>query len=482
MRFTARHHLKCILSLLAILMLMANGVSAESNPEQASSGTSIYKSNKAKKESNDFKASIALELKAISYAESSSVDSNSQQQLQVGLNLKKQGSFFTESNLIIGTFSEQNSVYYALPEAYIGFGNQNSNIVVGRKKENLSVADSIFNFGLLQSNFSNDNINFIEGGLTGIRGLYVSHGMGLMANFMPIFIPNQIPQTKFEDGKIVSSNRWAPSPPSKFKIGDDQKNINYAVQNYNLMDIISNSGFLLHAFIGQNKTRPIIMATYAKKPINEIALSRDTYHDISTAEGFVYLTPVVLTHEVQAVDLNLDYENINTTFSYIADKPNNVAAKNLDVMQNLSPLNIISFYASIDLAEVLRKKIKVYTALAVITGGEIRDLNSENKESSFSVANSRTLFKKPIRFGLSGETFFINKKSVEMDFKMTYDQELKGSLLSIQMGYSAAKNLEISLGADLIGTENELPINVQGNFLDQNKANDRFFAGINYVF
>ena len=98
------------------------------------------------------------------------------------------------------------------------------------------------------------------------------------------------------------------------------------------------------------------------------------------------------------------------------------------------------------------------------------------------MAASRTLFKKPIRVGLKNELFFVANNAVETDLMMTYDQELKGSLLSVQIKYSPFKSTKLSLGADVIGVENELPSSLQGNYLDQNKANDRFFAGVNYAF
>lgn len=482
MCFIAARHLKLAIYLSTTIMLASGTIQAQVGNSSAA-GTSRYKNPVSKKaDSSDWMASFNVELKAISYAESSLADSNSQQQFQTEMNIRKQGRFFTETNFLLGTFSEPNSVYYALPQAFVGYGSPESNIVVGRKKENLSHVDSTFNLGLLQSSFSNDYINFIEGGLTGVRALYSTGNIGFMAGFMPIFIPNQIPQTKVEDGRAVSPNRWSTPSPSKFQTGDDQRDINYAMREYNLFDIISNSGYLLHAYYGENKLRPLLAATFAKKPINEIALSRDTFQDISTSEGFVYLTPVVLTHEIQALDINLDYENINTTVSFLADQPQNVPAKSPDVMQNLSPLNIISFYASIDLGEVMTRKLKIYTAIASISGGEVRDLNSENKESGVTVVNSRTQFKKPIRFGVNGETFFVRSTPIETDFSLTYDQEFKGSLLTMVFKYSVLKNLKLSMGADLIGTESELPPGVSPNFLDRHKADDRFFAGLNYAF
>lgn len=446
-------------------------------------GTSTLKRQIPKKDSEEFRARIDFDLTAISYAEESPNDSSFQQRAQIGLNFKKEGRVFSETDIRVGTFSEPKSLYYAFPEAYIGYGSREANMTLGRKKESLSFADSFFNLGLMQSHQSNDNIYFIEGGLTGLAGHYNGDGFGFAASYNPIFIPNQGPQTNVEDGRIVSSNRWSPSPPSKFKFGDDNKDINYAIRDYELTEIISSqSGYMVTAYIGSNPERPYLRVSYADKPVNEIVLSRDTYSDISTFEGYVYLNPTVITHQIGAADINLDYRNFKTTFSVISDSPVNKDAPDLEYIQTLSPVTVASAYAGLDLSAWMGKKLEIYGAAAVITGGEIKDINNQGQESTFAVASSRTLFKQPVRFGLKSEMFFIYNRALEADVNFTYDQKLKGSLLSAALKFAPTRNLKLNLGADVIGVESELPEDEQGNFLDQNKANDRFFAGVNYAF
>ncbi|MBY0554213.1 hypothetical protein K2P97_06770 [bacterium] len=468
---------------IAFLGLLAHAQTT-STTVSAPQGTTTYKAPKAKKSSDELTTGFGVALKAISYTESSAVDSNSQQQVQAEFNMKKTGSFFTETNIMVGTFSHPNSFHYAFPQAFVGFGSSNSNVTIGRKLENLSFADTFFHFGLLQSHFTSDNIEFIQGGLTGVAGHLSSGSMGIMGSFNPIFIPNQGPETTAESGKIVSSNRWAPQPPSKFKFGDQHRDINYAINDYKITDIISHGGYMVNAYAGAgaNPKRPLLVASYSKKPINEVALSRDTFSNIANFEGYVYLTPVVVRHEVQAYDLNMDYRNFKSTLSYIADQPDNVQAKNLEFMQQLNPLSIVTLYAAIDLSSQFGKKFEAYAAAASITGGEIKDVDANGNESIFTVATSRTQFKKPIKFGVISEMFFIYNRALEADLNMTYDSELKGSLLSAKFKYEAMKNLNLTVGADVIGVEKELPDGEQGNFLDQNKANDRFFGGVKYVF
>lgn len=441
---------------------------------------STYHIKKNLKEDNGG-ASLGFSLSAIGYSSESTVASSFQQQAEMNMRFKKDGMFFADSKLTLGTFSEPQSVYYDLPEAYVGYGDKYNALTVGRKHETLSFADSFFNLGLIQSHFSNDNINFSEGGLTGVMLHYYSGSFGFKAAYNPIFIPNQGPQVKAENGKIVSSNRWAPQPPEQFKFGDQNKEIVYAIREYNISDIILNSGYMGTVFLGGSQARPLLQLTYANQPVSELALSRDTFSDISTFKGYVYLTPVVLYHQVQAADLNIDMGNFKSTLSVLADTPTNKKAIELEAMQTLSPLNIISAYASMDMGSPAQR-FEVYAAVAKVTGGEIKDVQANGKEASFSFASSRTLFKNPFRAGVKSDLFYLFNEAVNLDANFTYDQELKGSLLSVLFKYRAFKGGMLNLGADLIGTQNDNASDTDTNFLAQNKANDRVYGGLTYVF
>jgi hypothetical protein len=234
--------------------------------------------------------------------------------------------------------------------------------------------------------------------------------------------------------------------------------------------------------IGESKKRPTFSATYARKPINEIALSRDTFADIATFSGNVILNPVVLNHNVYSVDLNMDSNSFKSTLSFLGDNPENVSAQGLETMQILSPLNIYTAYVAFDLNSVLDRKMEVYAAASLIEGGEIRDLTSDGNVGTVTYATSRTLFKKPIRLGLKGEALNISNRSLTTDISFTYDQQLKGSLLSAAVTYPITRQLGINAGIDLLGVENEATASTENNFLEQNKSNDRISAGVNYVF
>lgn len=455
---------------------------AQSSTAKAATGRSTYKK-KNTTPTQDVTYKFGVEAAAQGYSSYSKADSGATQQIEANFQLKKQGEFFSNTDVTIGTFSTENSVYYAVPEAYIGYGDKSASVTVGRKLENLSFTDSFYNMGLVQPYMTSDTIYFKQQGLVSLSGHAYNGTFGMNAGFNPIFIPNQGPLATAKDGQIVSSNRWAQTAPEKFRFGDQNQEINYAITDYDLAEIVAHTGYYLNAYIGSNQERPVLNATYANKPANELVLSRENYADISTFKGNVILYPTVVSHQVYSVDLNMDSGPLKTTLSYLADEPKNEKAAESQTLQTLSPITMSSFYAGYDLSNLVSRNLEVYAAYALINGGEIKDITSDGQASSFSFASSRTRFKNPVRVGMKGDMFFINGRSLKADVNLTYDQEYKGSLLSAQLQYSPTEQLSLRIGADLIGVETESSSSTtQTNYLEQNQANDRITAGVGYAF
>lgn len=465
------------LILAAVVAWPFMAVNAQS---QTSVGTSIYSPRSSR--STDFGAKLGLSLKQISYGSASAYDNGSLQQVETEITLSKKGTFFSNSNLILGTFSLENSFYFALPEAYGGYGSKENSVTAGRKIENYSISDSFFNFGLVHPTFSNDNINFKTNGLTGVAFHHHAGSFGFNVAYNPIFIPNQGPQVKIEDGQVNSTNRWATVPPDSVRLGDENREIVYAIRDYEISDVVNNPGYMANVFFGENKERPLFMATYGRKPINEIALSRDTYADIATFRGNVILNPHVLYHQIYAADINVDSSNLKFTASFLGDQPENIQAQQMETMQTLSPLSIVSAGLSYDFEGATGRKMQLYVAAASITGGEIRDLNSSGQGGEINFASSRTLFRKPIKLGAKGDLFYIQNRPFSADVNFTYDQQLRGSLLSAAIRYAMTKSIHVSAAADVLGVQNESETSSESNFIYQNKANDRIMAGVDYVF
>jgi hypothetical protein len=447
-----------------------------------SNGVSVTKKRTVRKKTTE-PQKFKFDASAIGYSSNSTVDNGSIQQIQAEIDLLKADALSGRFNLIAGSFSTENSFYYSLPEAYLSYGNKKASIAGGRKFENFSAIDRLYNFGLFEGHQTNDLINFNRSGLVMLSAQYYNESnTGFFIGYSPMFIPNQGPQITAKDGQIISTNRWASSPPRQFKFGDQNQEIIYAISEFNLTDILMNSGVVAKVYFGENRERPILNLSFAKKPINDLVLSRDTFADISTLKGNVILTPHVLFHEIYAADMNLDFGKIKSTLSYVQDMPTNKEAPGVETIQNLQPIQVASLHVSADLNKWLGQPLEIYAATAQVTGGAIRDLTADGKSGSFSFSTSRAQYRKPIKAGLKGEMLQIANRPLASDLSLIYDQELKGSLLSLNLQYALNSNLKFKLTADMIGVESETDAGTESNFIRENQANDRITAGVGYAF
>lgn len=429
--------------------------------------------------------SLSASVIGLNYFSDSSVDSNFQQQVEMGGQLKAQFSNFTVAGEgLLGTYSEPNSHYQAVPELYISYGDLNgNNLFIGRKKILFSAVDENEHLGLYQSFFSNDFINFKSQGLIGIGGQLSNGYVGLTGGAFSHYIPNQAPQVFIENGKVSSSNRWARRPPPQFSFMDKNREIIYAIRDYSVWDIMNSPGIAFSTFFNPSEMvvidRPLLKVSYAHLPINDIPLARETYGNIQLV-GQVLLSPVVTYHNVQSVDLNIDANNLlQTTLSYIQDQPNNGNPADGETLQHLEPIEVIGIQLKSDLSQILNRRMIASIQYSEIRGGDIKDLQSNGQPGTFNFASRRSRFKKPLTLAASTD-FIVANKPLKSEVKWTYDMVEHGSLLSATLGIQAWKQLAMNLGFDLLGVESENPQNQ--SFLQLNQSNDRVYGGLNYVF
>ena len=359
------------------------------------------------------------------------------------------------------------------------YADKKSNVVLGRKIKNFSFLDKEQNLALFNSYFSNDMIRYQQQGLVGIHAEFQYKKIGFYAGYYPMYLPNQGPQIYEEDGEIRSSNRWSQKPPSQFRFGKLDREIVYSIRDYDINEIIQNQGEGLSLYFGDSNQRPWIQASYARKPVNQIPLSRDTYGTASNFIGQVKLSPVVTYSQVQAVDINLDSTRIKTTISYLEDRVFNKVAPENETLQFLKPLKMYGVWVGLDLNDYFSRFMMIEISYAELFDGEIQDLLSDGRTSIFTYSSQRSLFKKPMSLKLNSQLFFINTRPVMTSMKWTYDSVYKGALFSGTASYQTLAKVNLNVGFDLLGVEQE---SNETHFLQDKQANDRVYGGLEYVF
>lgn len=381
-----------------------------------------------------------------------------------------------------GSYSVPHSSFFAVPEAFAGITSENKKnyLHMGRKIENLSFLDQNLHLGLYNPYYSYDLIEYNTLGLVGIHGQVQYSLFGMNIGYLPLYLPNQGPPVYEENGEIQSSSRWAQRPPSQFQFGNQNREIIYAIKNYDIQEIVNNSGYYFSAFTGRSEVRPWIRASFSRKPISEIPLSRDTYGTAVNFQGQVKLLPTVTYSQIRSIDMNVDTDRFKTTLSYIEDQPENKIALEDETLQFLEPLKIYGIWLSTDLSDWIKKTVITEISYAEISDGAIKDLMTDGRPSIFTFSSQRTLFKKPFAFKVQSNLFYIKAKPVITSLKWTYDRYYKGSLFTGLLKYEALAKMNINVGFDILGVEDEKEF--ENHFLKANQGNDRFYGGLDYVF
>ncbi len=444
--------------------------------------SSVYKNDTVQSASN-VKPQLSVALTSINYSSSTAVDEKSQGQAEMVIGLKKTGLIFSEVEGVIGSFSGTKTAYGTIPEAYIAFGTQGENFfAVGIKKQKLSFIDQYYHIGLYQSYLTNDFISYRDQGFIGPQAQLHGDLFGVRAGFQKYFFPNQGPQVREENNSLVSGNRWAKRPPQSLELFGRTNKINYEIREYRLTDIMSHEGETISIFAGPNADRPWVQMSYARKPLNDVPLSRETFAAVTTLIGHARVSPVVTYDEVRSIDFDFDQGLFKSTFSYLEDAPINTDPMPGETISSFQPLKIYGLYLSAQLDEVFSRRFEVSLAAAHVMGGEVNDKSADGEESLVNYSTSRTQFKDPITLGISADIAILKTLPLGAAVRWTYDRTFKGSLLSTEFNYATVSHINFRAGFDILGLESEPTPDSTENFLSQNQANDRLFAGVGYAF
>ncbi len=397
----------------------------------------------------------------------------------------KDAAQFKKMHIVFGGYPKNNSTYLAAPEIYFQPMHQvnNStkvNVTYGRRIFTDSFIDQQFNLGLINPFLTQDRIHYIPQGLMGVHAEIEQKFWSLRLAYLPLYLPNQGPSVKEENGKIVTANRWAIRPPTQFAFNNQNKAIEYSITDYKVQDILFKDGVSASTRLGAEKEFPYVLVSYSRKPINEIGLTRETYANLNIV-GQVFLSPVVLYSKNLTADLRYETNDAQWFISYIQDNPENQSAPTYQSIQVLQGIYGWAVGGSFNIQQAFNWPLQLSLATAKMSGGEIQDMNADGTQNLFTFTKSRILFRQPFMTSLS--TVLNRSGSFSAQLKWLYDQEQKGSILSTLLGFHLAKSFHLEVGVDILGAEADTNTTPgSGDFLQQYQANDRVYGGMQYVF
>jgi hypothetical protein len=306
----------------------------------------------------------------------------------------------------------------------------------------------------------------------------------------PIFIPSMGADTAFEDGRVVVKGRWARPPNDNFPLRGKTTKIRYSADIPESQEVIKHSGggILLQTgaaegFWGQ--------AAYAYKPINKLTYNYTTELKLIEGEkpyGQVEITPAVLYHHLVSTDVGYRSDVFSMSLSYLQDDPQwkKARAKEDDPQKRYfvtRPLGIRAYSAQTEfnVFQIKQKPMRMGLGYLKAFGGDNIEV-SETEQQNVSPFGSRLMFKNAAQFSLSGPVWAFTGRPLVSQFSYTYDFEQRGTWINTEFRYMTSDSWLLSMGFDLLGVEGDLNENVSLAYLNQFRANDRFYTGVSYVF
>lgn len=369
---------------------------------------------------------------------------------------------------------------YSIQEVFLFYRLESYfKIVVGRKKVDWSVLDDYWKTSLWQPKYAIDYLRPESQGLMGAFFEYSRADVRFVALTTPLFIPNMGIDIREESGELISDSRWFRKPSNKYDFNGRIKTITYNLSMPETRSLISRPGVGYNVALGDQSQGFWVNQSAGYKPVNDLLLRREGYAQAGEKNVKVVVSPDVTYHSLVSIDLGYSFKNFRIISSYIEDSPKLKIPVDEWVIQSLTPMQGYSLMAENNIDYSIIKDLKIQLGYLRIFGGTINDITSTGERDSFSLFDERFYFYNSMLFKTEGKLFKLFNRDFTTKFSYLRDFDQKGSLINTEFQFYPFQKWAVLFGGDFISVDVE---NDASTFLNQNRANDRVYAGVNYVF
>jgi len=393
----------------------------------------------------------------------------------------KKGGFDWAADAVAEVSADQaREAYYGVPELFARLTDDDSGVrvTVGRQKRSWSELDQKFHLGIWQPQLRWDYLNPIQQGLTGVfldtdfQPLHVT----LFAS--PVFIPDQGPQFRMEDGRFVSENRWFWKPQTHLRLGEESSNLFYEMNTPRVEDIVMNPS--LGGMMRVDPEGPLaLQLAYAYKPMNQFFIGYECSQcvDLATLDGTARIHPMVVNHHVFTSEVSWTRTQDRFLFSWTVDRPNDPKIPQDWGGSDLRPVYIpgVSYERK---GEILYRPVR----FGVGYFQEIKGSRIVTGELGGEVESSADRYSFQDLLGFSGQVNFYSSllRSFDLSTRYAYSFKEDGGWLNVKLVYRVG-SLETSFGFDLLGSRTD-PLSANAGLFSRYRSNDRVYAGVGFVF
>lgn len=352
-------------------------------------------------------------------------------------------------------------------------------IIIGRKKIDWSVLDNYWKTSLWQPKYAIDYLRPEEQGLTGAFFEYSRSDFQFVALTTPMFIPNMGIDVREEGGELVSDSRWFRKPSNRYDFNGRIKTITYDLSVPELRSLISRPGVGFNMSFGDKSRGLWANQSAGYKPVNDLLLRREGYAEAGQKNVKVIVSPDVTYHSLLSIDVGYSFKNMRLITSYIEDSPKQKTPVDDWVVQSLEPMRGYSVMAENNIESSIIRDLKIQLGYLRVFGGTISDINSNSEKDSFTLFDERFYFYNSLLLKTEGKLFNLFNRDFTTKFSYLRDFSQNGSLVNTEFQFYPVQKWAVLIGGDFISVDDE---NDASTFLNQNRANDRVYAGVNYVF
>lgn len=369
---------------------------------------------------------------------------------------------------------------YSVQEIYFFYRLESFfKFIVGRKKIDWSVLDTYWKTSLWQPKYAIDYLRPEDQGLTGAFFEYKRSDFQFVALTTPIFIPNMGVDVREEGGELKSDSRWFRTPSNKYDFNGKIKTITYDITVPETRALISRPGVGFNMLIGDRSKGFWANQSAGYKPNNALLLKREGYAEAAENNVKVVVSPDVTYHSILSVDVGYSFENVKVITSYIEDTPKEKIPVDEWVVQSMSPMKGYSLMLENNIEYSLIRDLKIQLGYLKIDGGTIADINARGERDSFTLFDERFFFYNSMLFKTEGKLFKLFNRDFTTKISYLRDFDQNGSLVNTEFQFFPTRRWAVLFGGDFISVDKE---DDSSAFLNQNRANDRIYAGVNYVF
>lgn len=364
--------------------------------------------------------------------------------------------------------------HFYFPEIWHQLGD----LTFGRKLLRWSHLDDQFKIGLWQPLFRWDHARSQSLGLTGVfYQKEINNYARVTAMLSPLFLPDQQPDYKIEDGKMVSGNRWVRNPIDSIPFLQNSTDLKYNVVEPAVDEVIFNPSAAIMFELGEDYG-PWALASWTRKPNNQFHLGVDIgeSYDPRSDELNPKIYPVIVNHEL--LSLETGYRGQSASF-YVSVTQENYSQPDLPSVYVQTELVDNRYFGAVfehSLPSILPGHNSLVWSIYERSklGQEEGDIRIEG---AVSASTQRIAFKR-----WQGLDYILNlntASAIQFRFGYKYSNSDKGEWISSDLVYGVTKQLSLSATLDFFGAD----INSdEPSFISYYSNNDRAQLGLKYVF